>query len=118
MTSALVAVWMRIGRSMSVDIVAPCSRSVAAAASICHAGGATFCVAVEVALAMWLVFVYGPFAVGKFTVATELAALTGFKLFYNYLAYDALASVFPRGEVLFRLFGRFRRDVFAEAAAT
>lgn len=67
---------------------------------------------------MRLVFIYGPPAVGKLTVATELAVLTGFRLFHNHLAYDALSSVFPRGNVLFRLLGRFRREVFAEAAAS
>ena len=32
---------------------------------------------------MKLVFIYGPPAVGKLTVAKELAALTGFKVFHN-----------------------------------
>src|SRR5690606_27528400 len=33
-------------------------------------------------------------AVGKLTVATELARLTGFRLFHNHLIVDALTAVF------------------------
>ncbi len=35
---------------------------------------------------MQLVYLYGPPGVGKLTVARELVALTGFKLFHNHLA--------------------------------
>ncbi len=37
-----------------------------------------------------LVYLYGPPAVGKLTVATELQRLTGFRLFHNHLTVDAL----------------------------
>jgi len=41
-----------------------------------------------------LIFIHGPAAVGKYTVACELQALTGFKLFHNHLVVDALQAVF------------------------
>ena len=41
-----------------------------------------------------LIFIHGPAAVGKYTVARELQALTGFKLFHNHLVVDALQAVF------------------------
>lgn len=50
---------------------------------------------------MHLVFLYGPPAVGKLTVARELAALTGFRLFHNHLTVDLVSSVFEFGSELF-----------------
>jgi len=46
---------------------------------------------------MKLIFLYGQPATGKLTVAKELAALTGYKLFHNHLAVDLLLSVFEFG---------------------
>ena len=46
---------------------------------------------------MKLIFIYGLPATGKLTVARELAALTGYKLFHNHLAVDLLLSVFEFG---------------------
>lgn len=46
---------------------------------------------------MKLIFIYGPPAVGKFTVARELASLTGFKLFDNHLTIDVVTSIFEHG---------------------
>src|SRR3989344_5777302 len=46
---------------------------------------------------MKLIFLYGPPAVGKLTVAKELARLTGFSLFHNHLTVDLVASLFPMG---------------------
>lgn len=46
---------------------------------------------------MRLVFIHGPAASGKLTVAKELAALTGYPLFHNHLIVDALLAVFPFG---------------------
>src|SRR5258706_14496721 len=46
---------------------------------------------------MKLVFLYGAPAVGKLTVARELAALTGFRLFHNHLTVDLVTSLFPFG---------------------
>jgi hypothetical protein len=66
---------------------------------------------------MRLVFIYGPPGVGKLTVARELAALTGLKLFHNHLTVDLVSSVFPRGHPSFGpLVTRFRCEVFTEAA--
>jgi tRNA uridine 5-carbamoylmethylation protein Kti12 len=44
-----------------------------------------------------LIFIYGPPAVGKLTVASELAKLTGFKLFDNHVSIDFVKSVFDYG---------------------
>lgn len=43
---------------------------------------------------MQVVFIFGPTASGKLTVAREVAALTGFKLFPDHLAVDLVNSVF------------------------
>jgi len=64
-----------------------------------------------------LVYIYGPPAVGKLTVATELEEQTGFRLFHNHLSIDAVKAVFefkspPFKEVIHRL----RLDVFETAA--
>jgi hypothetical protein len=65
---------------------------------------------------MKLVFIYGPPAAGKLTVARELAALTGFSLFHNHLIVDAVASVFPFGNERFvRLRETFWLAMFREA---
>jgi hypothetical protein len=50
---------------------------------------------------MKLVFIYGLPATGKLTVAKELAAMTGFKLFHNHLTVDLLLSVFEFGSAPF-----------------
>jgi len=44
-----------------------------------------------------LVFLYGLPAAGKLTVAQELVAITGYKLFHNHLVVDLLLSVFEFG---------------------
>ena len=46
---------------------------------------------------MDLVFIHGPAAVGKLTVAKALTALTGLKLFHNHLVVDAVHAVFDFG---------------------
>jgi hypothetical protein len=43
---------------------------------------------------MKLVFLYGPPAVGKLTVAKELAAITGYKVFHNHLTFDLASELF------------------------
>jgi hypothetical protein len=48
-----------------------------------------------------LIFIYGLPATGKLTVARELAALTGYKLFHNHLAVDLALSVFEFGSAPF-----------------
>jgi shikimate kinase len=64
-----------------------------------------------------LVYLYGPPAAGKLTIAEQLAEVTGFRLFHNHLTVNAVTPVFefnspPFTEVLHRL----RLDVFATAA--
>ncbi len=46
---------------------------------------------------MRLIFIYGLPATGKLTVARELAAATGYKLFHNHLVVDLLLSIFDFG---------------------
>lgn len=47
------------------------------------------------------VFIYGPPAVGKYTVAKELAAHIGYPLFHNHIAIDYVESVIPWGKAGF-----------------
>ena len=46
---------------------------------------------------MQLVFIYGPAASGKLTVARELGEKTGFPIFHNHLVVDMLLAVFELG---------------------
>ena len=67
---------------------------------------------------MRLVFIHGPAASGKLTVARELATLTGLPLFHNHLVVDALLAVFPFGSPAFvELREKMWMDVFRAAAA-
>jgi hypothetical protein len=43
-----------------------------------------------------LIFIYGPPAVGKLTVAGELAGLTGYRLFHNHLTVPVVNAIFGR----------------------
>jgi cytidylate kinase len=65
---------------------------------------------------MKLVILYGPPAVGKLTVAKELAALTGYKLFHNHLSVDLVTSIFPYGTGPFWPLVRSIRTQMIEAA--
>src|SRR5579864_3028877 len=66
---------------------------------------------------MRVVFIYGPVASGKLTVARALAERTGMALFHNHLVVDAVGAVFPFGsEAFVRLREQFWLAVFAEAA--
>lgn len=66
---------------------------------------------------MTFVLLYGPPAVGKLTVAKELAQLTGFKVFHNHLSIDLAETLFERGTPAFRhTVHGLRRLVFEEAA--
>ena len=66
---------------------------------------------------MQLVFVHGPAAAGKLTIARALAERTGFALFHNHLVVDAVAAVFPFGSPDFRrLREQFWLEVFEAAA--
>jgi AAA domain len=50
---------------------------------------------------MKLIFLSGLPGVGKLTVAKELSALTGLKLFHNHLTVDLLLSIFEFGSLPF-----------------
>ena len=66
---------------------------------------------------MLLVFIHGAPAVGKLTVARELASLTGFPLFHNHLTVDLVSSLFAFGTPSFvRLREQIWLAAFAEAA--
>src|SRR5712691_13096659 len=66
---------------------------------------------------MRLVFIYGPPASGKLTVATELAKLTGFKLFHNHVSIQFVQSIFEFGTKPFwRLTGKYRMEMLEAAA--
>jgi chloramphenicol 3-O-phosphotransferase len=52
---------------------------------------------------MKLVFLHGPPAAGKLTVARELSRLTGFRLFHNHLTVDLVSSLFSFGSEPFIL---------------
>ena len=66
---------------------------------------------------MRLVYLYGPPAVGKLTVARELSALTGFKLMHNHLTVNLVKSLFPfNSDPYLRLVRQFRNAMLAEAA--
>lgn len=65
---------------------------------------------------MNLVFIYGPPATGKLTVATKLVKLTGYKLFHNHITVDLVESLFEFGtERASKLSAKFRLEMFEEA---
>ncbi len=67
---------------------------------------------------MKLVFLYGPPAVGKLTVAKELSKITGYKIFHNHLTIDPVESIFPWGTKAFDdLVNKYRLDLIEAAAA-
>ena len=66
---------------------------------------------------MKLIFLYGPPASGKLTVAREVAALTDLPVFHNHLIVDAVGAVFPFGTPTFmELRESFWLSVMREAA--
>lgn len=66
---------------------------------------------------MKLIFLYGSPAVGKLTVANEIAKRTDFKVFHNHLSIDCITPVFEFGSPPFeRLIELIRSEVVAEAA--
>jgi hypothetical protein len=63
-----------------------------------------------------LIYLYGPPAVGKLTVAMELQRRTKFRLFHNHLTVNALREVFDLGTDAFTaVLHRTRLDVFETA---
>ena len=66
---------------------------------------------------MKLILIYGSPAVGKLTVAGEIAKRTKAKVFHNHLTIDAVAPVFEFGtEPFWKLVHQFRIETVAEAA--
>jgi hypothetical protein len=66
---------------------------------------------------MRLVFIYGPPASGKLTVAKELAKMTGFRLFDNHVSIRFVTSLFDFGTQPFSLLiGKIRTEMITEAA--
>lgn len=66
---------------------------------------------------MKLIFIHGAPAVGKLTVARELAQLTGLRLFHNHLTVDLVSAVFDFGsEPFIRLREEIWLSVLREAA--
>jgi hypothetical protein len=64
-----------------------------------------------------LVFLYGPPAVGKLTIAQELAKRRPFRVLHNHVTIDAVTTVLPFGTGAFwGVVGRLRRDLVATAA--
>jgi chloramphenicol 3-O-phosphotransferase len=64
-----------------------------------------------------LVYLYGPPAVGKLSIARRIAETAGFRLFHNHLTVDAVTSVFEFGSSPFvDVLQRMRLDVFETAA--
>jgi tRNA uridine 5-carbamoylmethylation protein Kti12 len=66
---------------------------------------------------MKLILQYGPPAVGKLTIAKEIARLTRFKVFHSHLTVNLVEAIFSRGTPAYRrLLWDIRYAVFAEAA--
>ena len=66
---------------------------------------------------MRLVFIYGPPASGKLTVAKELAKLTGFRLFHNHVSIQFVQTMFEMGTKAFsRLTDKYRTEMIETAA--
>ncbi|MHB2029802.1 MAG: AAA family ATPase [Acidimicrobiales bacterium] len=64
-----------------------------------------------------LIYLYGPPASGKLTIAERLSKLTGYPLFHNHLTVNAISSVFTFGSDPYKdVLHRLRLDVFETAA--
>ncbi|MFA6527694.1 MAG: AAA family ATPase [Candidatus Babeliales bacterium] len=65
---------------------------------------------------MNIIFLYGPPAVGKLTVAKELHQLTGYKILHNHLTVDLVSSIFDFESVPFYHFNKkFRLELIKGA---
>lgn len=72
---------------------------------------------------MNLIMLYGPPAVGKLTIGTELAKRTGYHVFHNHLTVPAARAIFPaghagtQGRAYSDLLKRMRLDAIRAAAS-
>lgn len=65
---------------------------------------------------MKLILLFGPPAVGKLTVAKELAKLTSFTLFHNHIVLNAVTEIFDfNTDARRRLESEFRQRIVEEA---
>ena len=64
---------------------------------------------------MIVLFLHGPPAVGKLTVAEELSKLTGIQLFHNHIVVDAALEKFEFGSDGFK---KYRAEAWLEAFET
>jgi chloramphenicol 3-O-phosphotransferase len=72
---------------------------------------------VATAMRPTLVYLYGPPAAGKLTIAEKLRDITGYRLFHNHLTVNAIRPVFDFGTKPFaEAIHRLRLDVFETAA--
>lgn len=68
---------------------------------------------------MQVIFLYGPPAAGKLTIARELVSRTGYKLMHNHLTFDAVEPVLGAFHPLFApLLNRLRLDIIRTAVQT
>lgn len=66
---------------------------------------------------MKLILIYGPPAAGKLTIAKELSAITGIKVFHNHMTIDLAEELFDWGTTGFwTVVDTMRFSVFEEAA--
>ncbi len=68
---------------------------------------------------MRLIFIYGPPATGKLTIAQELVRLTDFNLYHNHLAVDLVESIFDREKfklIFFSLIAEVNLFMLSKAA--
>lgn len=66
---------------------------------------------------MHMIFIYGPPAAGKYTIAKRVAEKTGYALFHNHLIVDAVAALFPfESDTFVRLREQFWMDAMTAAA--
>jgi len=65
---------------------------------------------------MNLIFIYGPPASGKLTVAKQLAKLTGYKIFHNHLTVDTIIPIFDFGTPAFAYLASLMRFKIFETA--
>lgn len=70
---------------------------------------------------MNLIFIYGPPAAGKLTVAKELGKKLGYRVFNNHTLVGCIANVFPFDDekldpILKKLSLKYRLDIYRQAA--